>query len=54
MVAGFRDERENRHLRPRPVNLVGEGDKEEWVGGFSPKPLEGLHGCFQKEDVFWS
>lgn len=32
-------------------DLVGEGDKEEWAGGFSPVPLEGLYRCFQKEDV---
>lgn len=24
------------------------------MGGFSPTPLEGLHRCFQKEDVFGS
>lgn len=24
------------------------------MGGFSPTPLEGLHRCFQKEDVFES
>lgn len=35
----------------RGFDLVGEGDKEEWAGGFSPVPLEGLYGCFQKEDV---
>lgn len=35
----------------RGFDQVGEGDKEEWAGGFSPVPLEGLYGCFQKEDV---
>ena len=33
---------------------MGERDKEEGGAGFRPMPLEGLHGCFLKEEVFWS